>query len=111
MKQLHCRWCGGKIAKRTRMITFGQSNYLDERFEGRPATKADAQKYTNGIITAVRRSADGSYILSAHVWDGESYQSELFCSNAHAFTFAISMARMGFATDAYREAVKEGVSQ
>lgn len=89
-----CCNCGHAIPKRTRMIMFGQQNYRDERFEGRPKTREEAQKYTNGIVTSSRRSADGSYLLSVNVWDGESYVDEFFCTNRCAISYAHNMARV-----------------
>lgn len=88
-----CCNCGGPIAKRTRMIMFGGSNYRDERFEGKPTTREEAQKYTNGVITSHRWSADGSYILHANVWDGESYVDDYFCTNRCAIAYARHHAR------------------
>lgn len=76
------------------MLMFGMTNYLDERFSGKPATREEAQKYTNGIITSASRSADGTYLATAHVWDGESYADEFFCTNRCAIAYANNMARI-----------------
>jgi hypothetical protein len=91
----HCCNCGTPIAKVTRMIMFGGSNYRDERFDGKPKTRAEAQKYTNGVITSHRRSTGeaGGYISSINVWDGESYADEFFCTNRCAIDFARHFAR------------------
>jgi hypothetical protein len=95
--QPYCRCCGGPIKKRTEFHWFGRDMAQEHNQDrpshhgARPATKADAQRLVNGQIISVSRypARDGepSYIGSANVWDGETYEDHLFCKQVCAVRF------------------------
>lgn len=109
-----CRYCGGKIAKRTITVRFG--GFMSNR-KDRPATWADAQRLVNdGTIVSVRyatkaRGDNGvpfdvdRFVCEAGVWDGESYVDSFFCNGEHAKRFAYMLARGGHCTTDYNDAV------
>jgi hypothetical protein len=108
-----CRYCGGKIAKRTVSIRFGHKEnrissfgFWVERTE-RPTTKEQAQAITNYKIVSIRwwTEADTGlrHISNASAWDGESYVDEFFCNGDHAKRFAYVMARAGHATKVWMD--------
>jgi hypothetical protein len=56
----------------------------------RPATKAEAQRFTNHPIINVRYAGRdaGRHVHTATAWDGESYISPHFCKNVCAEQWA-----------------------
>jgi len=105
-----CRYCGGPIAKHTTCLFFGRSkgSVSGHDFVERPASIDEVRKFTNHKVTSVRRSgtaADGSsWVLSANVWDGESYVDEFFCNGVHARAMGVKAAKMGYRMPAYDRA-------
>lgn len=133
-----CRYCGRAIRKRTELVRFGRAPCEVENSRGsaeRPANRAEAQRYVNGQVVAVRystaahedaeRGSDGAtwsrscgattayrnvtvarYVDEASVWDGESYEDEFFCTGEHAKLFGYACAMEGsLSMKAWREAV------
>lgn len=108
-----CIVCGASIRKRT--VTWSirlpraANGVIEEKLEGdikrdavsvtlytrnRPRSKADCQLLTNQPVVSVRRWPDG-YIYQFSVWDGESYESQFFCSNRCAIKQGIASAEHG----------------
>lgn len=107
-----CRFCGKPIRKRTDWVRFGVAPVELENGRGRverPATRAEAQRFVNGKITASRFATaaridapDGRatrmiavdrYVREVSVWDGETYEDEFFCTGEHAKLFGYASAR------------------
>jgi hypothetical protein len=95
MNQPFCRCCGKPIRKRVITHYFGlttprATSYSVEHAE--PAkTKAEAQRHLNGEVVSVRYGYQGQVI--AGVWDGESYEDELFCTQTCAAAFGRMAAK------------------
>lgn len=129
-----CRCCGTPIAKSTRSIRVRKEPYVDHYTIERPdfsigaergakkietvtqprfkdtlyetvlRSKADCQRYTNGTVTAVSYNNDRT-VSHFYVWDGESYESQFFCSNVCAQGLGYLMAAEGRCTKAYNDAL------
>lgn len=98
-KQPTCQWCGRDIAKAVTTYFFGQREDRPSRrdFAAKPMTRDEAQRFVNGtIISAARSGGAVNYISRIGVWDGESYESEFFCTNRCAMTFGLAAARNGW---------------
>lgn len=131
VQQPLCRYCGKKIAKRTRTVIFGQTRYRPDDDhtifrEEKPASKAEAQRVLNQEVVSVRwyrtvplrddwsrdpRDPGHDFIEQATTWDGESYADSFFCNGEHAKRFAYVMAKAGHATQAYQEAVEAAMAR
>jgi hypothetical protein len=106
MTQPLCRYCAGKIAKRTTTVRFvveRKSHMRDDQFTsyviGHPMTKAEAQRLVNQTVVSVRHDANpwgdmtDKYVTQASVWDGESYVDPYFCNGACRSAFAVMVCR------------------
>jgi hypothetical protein len=106
-----CRYCGKEIAKRTHGLFFGRRIAVGSDYIEKPADIEEVRRLTNEQVVSVRRSSpaeDGSsWVLSATVWDGESYHDEFFCTQTHAAYFGELAARGGQCTAAYKEALRK----
>ncbi len=114
-----CRSCGKPIARYTevRYVWDRQPKFNTDSIIVVPEglhSKADCQRYSNKIVTAVGYSYDtdvnyertGSRRVDKfYEWDGESYQDEFFCTNACAHDFARMAARSGTRSQAYVNAL------
>jgi hypothetical protein len=112
-----CRYSGKPIPKYTTTTYFGNGP-TGTTIREYPRNQAEAQRYVNGKVVAVRYwrkeegyrpqgTPDHDFVHYATVWDGESYVDEFFASQTHAVRFAYLMARSGYSTKAYNNAVKE----
>lgn len=109
-----CRYCGEPIRKRTTnfwLHTGPVPRVMESEFwkelsvASLPVDKAGCQKPTNFEVMSVKRTADGSQIMSFTAWDRTSYVDEYFCDGNHAKSFAYVMAKNGRMTTAYAKAV------
>lgn len=110
-----CRYCGKPIAKYTTSAYFGVGP-VSSTIREFPRDKAEAQRFVNGRIIAVKywRGGDNfvratgfpdhDFVSAASLWDGESYVDEFFCTQNDARRFAYLFAREGKVTTAYNKA-------
>lgn len=93
-----CRYCGRPIAKKTTEVAFGVDKpghiYQTSRPD-RVTTRAEASRLVNGTILSVRQGygSRAGEIVTASVWDGESYVDAHFDTGACAAAFGRAMAR------------------
>ncbi|MBN9310849.1 MAG: hypothetical protein J0I99_00530 [Devosia sp.] len=107
MKQPYCRYCGKAIRKRTTTVYFVNTQEEKERQDrvssyskhvvGAPMTRAEAQLLVGNerIVSHRKRGTiiDGDRIDRVTTWDGESYESQFFCTGDHAQRFAYAVLR------------------
>lgn len=114
--QPFCRCCGKAIRKYTTVISFGheqprREDFWESRTE-RPRDRKAAAAFTNQQIVSLSWCSEyaaekyGRYINKVTIWDGESYAEEFFCTNRCAQALAHSVAKQGFSTKAYRDALE-----
>lgn len=105
-----CRFCGKPIKKATVIVYFDRDfGSMSRMVKGvRPKTQAEAQRHVNETIVAVRwnrpktikasemthrdQEIEPRWIEQAYVWDGETYEDELFCNGDHARQFGYAAA-------------------
>lgn len=122
-----CRRCAARIRKVTVTVHCGQSNpgkvsTFSRSIPDKPKNRAECERLTNDRVVSLsywpsKSSAAAGralgneeperYVGSFSTWDGESYDSEFFCSNACAQKFGHAAARQGFAMPAYNEAIRK----
>jgi len=111
-----CRCCGKPIKKWTRPIWVRpeprDTPMSDRTVVGLLRSKEDCQRLTNEKVTAVRYTDYpehlGRHAVSFNTWDGESYESEFFCSGTCAQNFGLLAAKLNrLTTRAYSEAIEE----
>ena len=85
-----CRLCGKPIAKYVESIWFygGERNNPYKGMKLR--TRAEVERLVNGRVVSVHYHDDDGQrlVYKAGVWDGESYEGDLFCTQAHAVAYA-----------------------
>jgi hypothetical protein len=131
MTQPFCRFCGKAIGKRTMTVYFVDAilpHMKDDTWAryvvGAPYTKYEAQRMVNETVVALRKGRitkkpDGfselrrDLIDRVSTWDGESYTSNLFCSDRHAsaFAYAILNSQPSIGTDDYHAAVERAAKR
>lgn len=118
--QPFCRYCGRPTAKRTTTVypyTDGDRLRVHPEPGERLRSKADCQKRTNQQVMSVAYHEERSnlndelidrYVTTFTIWDGESYEDDLFDTNRCAIRFARVAARQhNIAMPAYNRAVRQ----
>jgi hypothetical protein len=111
-----CKVCGKPVPKTTVSHNFGQK-VASRRYASwidhieKPANRAEAQRLINGQIISVqwswRNEPGPRYIISANVWDGESYAwGGHFHAQGCAAVFGANMADLfpEYSMPAYKRA-------
>lgn len=112
-----CRYCGKPIAKRFSHTSLRLSTLPPAggfiTVDAYPKTLEEAARYVNLPVVSVRRmgyGAEPDAIVNIKCWDGESYESQYFCTGQCAQGFAVMILRTptyaGLGSKAWADAVE-----